>query len=155
MSDPLPSVLVVEDHARVTQLMVRFLREQGNVEVWGAVLTAEEALAKLAEASQGASGSETATRSADGQLPDLVLVDVSLPGMSGIELVGELSRLYPEVPCLMLSAHPNLTYVQKALDNGARGYVIKGYPEVILEGIRRVLAGEIYLSAEIGRMMDR
>lgn len=124
-----PAVLLVEDHAIMGRMLARFLREQGNIEVWARVETAEAALAKLAE------------RPADGPRPDVALVDVSLLGTSGLDLVVELARLYPALPCLMVSAHGNPGYVRQALANGARGYVTKGDPPVIVEAVQHVLAG--------------
>jgi DNA-binding NarL/FixJ family response regulator len=133
-----PSVLVVEDHPAMGELLGRFLVERGQAAIWAIVPSAEEALERLA-----------AVVSQDGAsqgLPDILLVDVSLPGMNGIALVGEVGRLYPGLPCLMVSAHRDVNYVRQALGNGARGYVAKGYPQAILKAINIVLRGEIYLS---------
>jgi DNA-binding NarL/FixJ family response regulator len=151
-----PAVLLVEDHAALGQMMSRFLREQGRMGVWAIARTAEEALARLAAAGNAASAGHSPAPSADGAaatLPDLVLVDVSLPGMSGIELIGELARLYPGLRCLVLSAHRDPSYVRQALDKGARGYVAKGAPDALLEAIDHVLQGGIYLSAEHHRAL--
>lgn len=142
MSARAPSVLVVEDHLAMGRVLARFLRERGNIVVWALVQTAEVALERLA------------APAANGEHPALVLIDVSLPGMSGIELVAELARLYPELPCLMLSAHSDPKYVRQALDNSARGYVAKGDPPVILQAVTRVLDGEVYLSEGMRRAMD-
>jgi DNA-binding NarL/FixJ family response regulator len=134
------SVLVVEDHAVVGRMLARFLRELGEMEVWAVVETGETALEKLAAASD--------------EHPDLVLVDVSLPGISGIDLVAELARLYSALPCLMLSAHRDLNYVRQALANGARGYVTKDNPPAIIDAIQCVLNGKIYLSDDMRRAME-
>ena len=142
ISEASPSLLLVEDHATLGRIIARFLRERGNVEIWALVETAEAALERLA------------APSANGNRPDLVLIDVSLPGMSGIELVAELARLYPRLPCLMLSAHGDPKYVRQALDNGARGYVAKGDPPVILQGVTRVLDGQVFLSEGMRRALD-
>lgn len=80
---------------------------------------------------------------------DLVLVDVSLPGRSGLSLVLVLHQKYPDLPCIMLSGHLSSQYVRRALDVGARGYLIKDHPDAILEGIQHVLDGKIYVSAEL------
>jgi len=110
------------------------------MEVWALVREAETALEQLAVVK----GDDH---------PHLGLVDVSLPGMSGLILVVELARLYPQLPCLMLSAHTDSMYVQQALDNGARGYVAKDDLSAIIDGVHKVLAGEIYLSESIRRTM--
>lgn len=80
---------------------------------------------------------------------DLVIVDVALPAMNGIDLVAALHERFPTLPCLMLSGHTELNYVRRALDVGARGYVMKGDPFALPEAVRTVLAGEIYLSEEV------
>lgn len=77
---------------------------------------------------------------------DLALVDVSMPGMSGIELVRHLRAQSPEVKCLMLSGHLGEGYVTDALKAGARGYVGKGDPAALLEAITEVLGGGRYIS---------
>ena len=142
MSAAAPSVLLVEDHATMGRMLARFLREWGKMEVWAVVETAEAALAKMAE------------RPASASQPDVALVDVSLPGMSGLDLVVELARLYPRLCCVMVSAHGNPGYVRKALANGARGYVTKGDPPVIVEAVRCVLTGELYLSADVEQALS-
>jgi DNA-binding NarL/FixJ family response regulator len=69
--------------------------------------------------------------------------------MSGIELVGKLRQTYPGLLCLMISGHMSGAYVRRSLEAGARGYAIKDSAAGILEAIRRVLNGEIYVSKEI------
>lgn len=141
MSNHVPSLLVVEDHPEMGKMLVRFLREQGQMEVWALVRKAEVALEKLAAVERD-------------DYPTLALVDVSLPDMSGIILLTELMRLYPQLPCLMLSAHRDRKYVQKALDSGALGYVAKDDLYSIIDAVHKVLAGEIYLSESISRAMN-
>ena len=111
--------------------------------VWRTVDTAEAALKQLEAAA------------AAGDRPDLVLIDVSLPGMSGIELLDELKQRYPELPCLVLSGHTDLVYVRKALANGARGYVAKEEPAAVLDGVRAVRAGERYLNPDLTLPQNR
>ncbi len=137
------SVLLVEDHPLMGQMLSRLLREWGNMEVWALAPSAEAALAALA-------GEEGREPGATAGMPDLVMVDVSLPGTSGIELTATLARLYPDLPCLIVSAHRDGDYVRRALDSGARGYVAKAEPRAIVEAVERVLAGEVYLS-EVAR----
>lgn len=139
MSHPCPSLLLVEDYPALGRVLERFLQERGGLDVGAVVPSAEAALAYLSNPAR------------EGPSPDLVVIDISLPGMSGIELVAELQRLYPELPCLMLSAHRRAGYVRQALDNGARGYVTKGDPPAIIEAVVQVLGGEIYLSDALRR----
>lgn len=142
-SKPMPSILVVEDHPFMAQMMSRLLREKGMMEIWAIVATAEAALDALEAAGPGKA---TSQKNGPSSLPDLALVDISLPGMSGVDLLTELGRIYPDLPCLIVSAHSHPSYAQQALDRGARGYVAKDEAMVIIEAIKLVLKGEIYLS---------
>lgn len=128
------SIYIVEDHTFMRQALVDFIEDVPDFHVHGAVETAEEALAEL-------NGEATTI--------DLVFIDTRLPGMDGIELVGELTRRWPTLRCLMLSGHGENSYVDRALKAGAQGYVLKGNPDEIPEAIRRVLDGESYLSAAL------
>lgn len=126
------SLLLVEDHAVFAEALVRVLHGKDGFQVVQVVDSAEKALQVLPNL-----------------VVDLALVDVSLPRMSGIELVGELRQTYPHIPCLMISGHMSRNYVRRSLEAGARGYAIKDSASGILEGIKRVLDGEIYISKEI------
>jgi DNA-binding NarL/FixJ family response regulator len=130
----MPVLLVVEDNAILADTLVQFLRDQGQLTVAAVVPTAEAAITQLRQVAV-----------------DLVLVDVSLPAMNGIELVAFLRKQYPELPCLMLSGHNESDYVRRALAAGAKGYVIKQDPMAILVAVQRVLVGETYLSEELRR----
>ena len=100
-------VLVVDDH-RVVRAGTRRILENEGVEVVGEAATAEDALALL---------EESAT--------DIVLADVRLPGMSGIDLAGAVRKRWPEVKVLILSSFANGGYARAALDAGAVGYLVK------------------------------
>lgn len=127
------SILIVEDHAGFAEALMRVLNTDKNLKVVAVAESAEKALEQIPNLKV-----------------DLVLVDVSLPHMNGIDLVGELQKIYPALPCIVLSGHLSSEYARRAMDAGARGYVIKDNPVGILEGIRRVLKGEIYMSEELG-----
>ncbi|MBP8001069.1 MAG: response regulator transcription factor [Chloroflexi bacterium] len=133
----MPAILMVEDHVPLAQILTRFLREKGNMEVRAVAQTGKEALAQLSQL-----------------VVDIVLVDVSLPVMSGIDLVAILHKEYPDLPCMMLSGHRRHSYVQRSLDVGARGYVTKDNTLNILEGVKAVLKGEIYLSPDVRELQD-
>jgi len=127
------SILLVEDHAGFADALLRVLNTDKNLNVVAVAESAEKALEQLPNLKV-----------------DLVLADVSLPQMNGINLVGELREKYPGLLCMVLSGHLSSEYAHRAMDAGARGYVIKDNPVGILEGIRRVLKGEIYMSEELG-----
>lgn len=124
--------LLVEDHPLMRETLSQFLREMAELDLIGAVATGAEAL-KICEDTE----------------PALALIDISLPEMSGLELVRELKSRYPNLSCLMLSAHQEIAYIRRALANGAQGYVLKGDPEELLRAVENVLHGETYLSEPI------
>jgi len=126
------SILIVEDHAGFAEVLLRVLNTDKNLNVVAVAESAEKALEQIPNLKV-----------------DLVLVDVSLPHMNGIDLVGELRKKYPTLPCIVLSGHLSSDYARRAMEAGARGYVVKDNPGGILEGIRRVLKGEHYISEEL------
>ena len=126
------SILLVEDHTGFADALLRVLNTDKNLNVVAVVESAEKALEQIADLQV-----------------DLVLSDFSLPQMNGINLVSELQKKYPSLPCIVLSGHLSTEYAGRALEAGARGYVIKDNPLGILEGVRRVLKGEIYMSEEL------
>lgn len=131
------SLFLVEDHEILSYTLARFLSSQETLTVVATVPTAEAALEQLPHL-----------------VVDLVLVDVSLPAMNGIELVAHLQEHFFHLPCLMLSGHREPAYVRRALAAGARGYVLKGNPDTLLDAVPRVLAGEIYLSKELRLLLS-
>jgi len=126
------SILLVEDHAILAQALLRVLQEKGQLDVIAVAKSAEEALERIPDLKV-----------------DLVLVDVSLPKRSGISLVFVLHQRYPDLICVMLSGHLSPHYARRSLEAGARGYLIKDHPDGILEGIQKILDGEIYVSKEL------
>jgi DNA-binding NarL/FixJ family response regulator len=133
---PCPTLLV-EDHPLMRETLSEFLSEMSSVELIGMVSSAEEALGFCAE-----------------RTPGLALIDVSLPGMNGIDLVGELKARYPDMRCLMLSGHREISYIERAMASGARGYVLKGNPTELLQGVAEVVAGGTYLSDTVRAKLD-
>jgi DNA-binding NarL/FixJ family response regulator len=125
-------LLLVEDHPIFAEVLLLALSQRDDLQVVKVVDTAEKALQLLPSLDL-----------------DLLLVDVSLPEMNGIDLVAQLSQLYPHMPCLLISGHKSSLYVKRGLDAGARGYVIKDSAKGIVEGIYQVLRGEIYISKEL------
>jgi DNA-binding NarL/FixJ family response regulator len=123
------SILVIEDHAVFGKALVRLLSARADFDVVGVLRSAEEAMEKLPELAV-----------------DLALIDVSLPRMNGIELVRMIQERFPELLCMMLSGHMTPFYVERSLEAGARGYVLKEDIPGVLEGIEQVLKGEIYVS---------
>ena len=131
------SILLVEDHEVFAKALLRVLGGNPNLNVVAVAQSAEAALEQLPELSV-----------------DLVLADVSLPHMNGIDLVKDLRQKYPRLPSAVLSGHLSPEYVQRALDAGANGYMVKDNPAGILEGIQRILNGEVYVSKEVKDSLD-
>lgn len=80
-------------------------------------------------------------------LPDLALVDISLPDKNGIELIKDLQTLHPQLPVLVVSMHDETLYAERVLRAGARGYIMKQEGgKKLMQAIRHVLHGQIYVS---------
>ena len=126
------SILLVEDHAGFAKAVLTMLSQNPNLSVVAVAESAEAALQYLR-----------------GSSVDLVLVDYSLPDMSGVNLLEALLAEHPTLRCAMLSGYLSLEHARRALELGARGYMIKDNPIGILNGIPRILKGEIYLSDEL------
>ncbi len=125
------SILMVEDHPLFMQSLTRLLRERGQYEVT-AVGSAEQALERLADLTV-----------------DLVLIDVMLPGRSGIALVTAVQGLRPALPCLVLSGYASFSYARESMEAGARGYVLKDDVPGILAGIQAALDGGTFVSEAV------
>jgi DNA-binding NarL/FixJ family response regulator len=123
-------VFLVDDHPLVRESLASLIAKQGDLAVCGEAATASAALAAIGAAR-----------------PDVAIVDLSLDGRSGLELIKDLKALHPQVAVLVLSMHDEELYAERALRAGARGYIMKreATRNVIL-AIRRVQQGEIYLS---------
>ena len=130
------SILLVEDHEVFAKALLRVLSSNSKLNVVTVLNSGEKALEALPNLEI-----------------DLVLADVSLPNMSGIQLVEQIVSKHPSVRCAVLSGHMTPEYVRRALDSGARGYMIKDNPAGILEGINAIMNGNIYVSAEISAEM--
>jgi DNA-binding NarL/FixJ family response regulator len=87
--------------------------------------------------------------------PDVVLMDISMPGLNGLEATARVVQEFPDVRVIMLSMHNNEVYYWRALKAGAVGYLLKKAATVELESaLRRVMRGEIYLSREISTQLS-
>lgn len=126
-------ILLVDDHPVLREGFARLINFEADLNVCGQVGSAEECLSVIQE-----------------EQPDLVIVDISLGGTSGLELTKQIRALYPEMPVLILSMHEESLYAERAVRAGARGYVVKkAATTVIIDAIRQVLQGEMYLSEKM------
>lgn len=126
-------VLLADDHELVRAGLERLLTEADDVEVIGAAADGFEVLEE-----------------AEKTLPDLVLLDVSMPGKGGMDTLKELRQRFPSVRVLVLSMYPEDQYAVRLLKEGAAGYMTKeSAPEELLNAIRRIHAGGRYVSAQM------
>ena len=127
--DARQKILIVDDHPLTRHGMAQWIALQKEWVVCGQAADADAALAALRAH------------------PDLVLVDLSLPGMQGLELIQQIRAREPGALVLVVSMHDELIYAQRALRAGARGYLMKSAGgEKLLHAMREVLAGRVYLS---------
>jgi len=132
-ADERVGVLIVDDHPLVRQGLAMLINKSPDLRVMGQASDTQGALALMAE-----------------QEPEVAVIDLSLAGGSGLDLLKEAARRHPSVLCLVLTMHDELFYAERALRAGARGYVMKGEEtDEVLEAIRQVRKGEIYVSEHL------
>jgi two-component system invasion response regulator UvrY len=123
-------VLLADDHDIVRAGLRRIVEDSGDIEV-------------VAEAADG----REAIRQIQQTLPDVAVIDISMPGLDGLEVLGQLRHYYPKMPILILTMHEEEQYVVRAIAAGAKGYLTKrSAPEQLVKAIRKVHAGGSYLS---------
>ena len=129
------SIFLVEDHAGFANALNNMLSQNQNLRIIAVAETAEQALEQIPKINA-----------------DLVLIDFSLPDMTGLNLLERLHQEYPDLRCAILSGHLLPQHARRALDVGGRGYLIKDNPLEIIEGIQSMLRGEYYVSSELRNM---
>ena len=137
---PKTKVLLVDDHPILRAGLRRLIDAETDMLVCG-------------EAEEGPKAFELV-----GTLnPDIAVIDISLKGSNGIELIKNLKARYPNLPTLILSMHDESLYAERALRAGSLGYIMKEEAiEKVLTAIRHVIAGEIFLSERMkGRMLNQ
>lgn len=131
------SVFLVDDHPLVRQGLIQMINQEPDMLVCGEAEEANKALKGVSVKS-----------------PDLVIVDISLRGSNGIELIKNIKALHPFLPILVLSMHNENVYAQRALRAGALAYVMKEEAaEKVVLAIRKIMAGEIFVSEKVGAQM--
>ena len=130
-------ILLVDNHPVVRLGLAQLINHEADLVVCGEATQALEALPLLVSLA-----------------PDLLIVDVSLNGPDGLDLVKTIRTTRPLLPVLILSMHDDLIYAERALRAGANGYIMKQVAtEKVLLAIRRILSGEIYVSERIANRM--
>ncbi|MDB6068011.1 MAG: Two component transcriptional regulator, LuxR family [Pedosphaera sp.] len=130
-------ILIVDDHPLFREGLQQMIDRNPDLIVCGEAAAAAEALDAIQE-----------------QKPDLVLVDISLGGSSGIDLIKTIKAKYDDLPILVVSMHDESLYAERALRAGAMGYVMKHEPaKTVKAAISKVLGGDIYLSERMSSSM--
>jgi DNA-binding NarL/FixJ family response regulator len=126
-------VLLAEDHALLRQSLKAYLEAQGACQVVGEAQDGREAMRLYGELQ-----------------PDIVLMDLSMPGVDGMIAVKAIKRDFPDARIIALTAHRTEDYLHAALDSGVDGYVVKAASaEDLITAIRAVCRGEAYVSPEV------
>jgi two-component system, NarL family, response regulator NreC len=132
-------ILLADDHTLVRQGIRRILQSQPDLRV-------------VAEAGSGSEAIELARE----HQPDLIVLDVGMKGLNGLEALTQLRRLQPAVSVLILSMHADERYVVRAVREGARGYVLKDCVEQeLIEAVAAVRRGARFFSPEVNRFVQR
>lgn len=131
------TVLVVDDHPLMRQGLSLLINQQQDMEVCA---EAEEALAAM--------------QAIVLHKPDIMILDISLNGPDGLDLLKNIRSTYPDLPVLILSMHDEALYAERALRARANGYIMKQEAtDKVLVALRRILNGEVYLSDQMSNKM--
>ena len=136
-SAPKCKVFLVDDHPIVRQGLALFIEREPDLMVCGEAEDATSALQAIRDAA-----------------PDFVILDISLNGPDGLELLKTLRVRYPSLPALVLSMHDESVYAERALRAGANGYIMKQEAaDKVITAIRHILGGDVYLSDNLTKRM--
>ncbi len=131
------SILIADDHAILRRGLKEILRGEFESATFDEAGTAQQVLAQVQSC-----------------VWDLVILDISMPGRSGLDLLRDLQQLRPELPVLVLSMHPEDQYATRVLKAGAAGYMNKETaPKELVKAVRKVLAGGRYVSAALAEKL--
>lgn len=130
-------ILIADDHAIVRRGLREILADELGRVTFGEACTGAEVLARVWK-----------------EKWDVVLLDITMPGRSGLEVLPELKAARPRLAVLMLSAFPQAEFAVRALKAGASGYLVKeSAPEELVAAVRKILAGGRYITAELGEQL--
>ncbi|MGH8868233.1 MAG: response regulator [Actinomycetes bacterium] len=138
-------VLLVDDHAIVRRGLSAYVETVPSLEVIGEAADGEEAVRLLAQ-----------RQTVGDPLPDVVLMDLQMPRMDGVEATEAIARAHPEVKVVVLTSFGEVERVHAALSAGAAGYLLKDAdPEEVALAIRAAVAGELHLDSAVARQLTR
>jgi DNA-binding NarL/FixJ family response regulator len=142
--DPSPkspiSCIVADDHALLRKALVELLRHEPDIQVIGEAADGEEVLAQVGR-----------------RHPDAVVLDAMMPGLGGVDVCIELAAIAPEVAVVLYTGSGELDLLERALDAGAKGFVLKsGHPSDVARALRVAHAGQVYVDASMaGALLNR
>jgi len=133
-------LLLIDDHPIMRYGLAQLVADEEELEVCGQAGTAKEGLAAV-----------------EALKPDLVVIDLTLPDKSGLELLKDIQAMFPQLHCLVLSMHDEAMYAERTLRAGARGYLMKEVAaEQFIHAVQKVLSGGIYVSETMAsRMLEQ
>ena len=132
-------IMLADDQELIRESLKVVLSMQDDMEILAAFADGDELLAALA-----------ASEANGAALPDLLLLDIRMPGLDGVEVTRRVKALYPEVRVLLLTTFDDDTYVYRALQYGASGYLLKGASvDELTNSIRRVVKGDTIVNPEL------
>ena len=130
-------ILLADDHAIFRAGLRRLVEEAGDMVVVAEAADGHEAIQQVHDAR-----------------PDVAVIDISMPGLDGLEVISQLSSLHPKLPILVLTMHEEEQYVVRSIAAGAKGYITKrSVPEQLVKAIRKVYAGGRYLTEEAAELL--
>lgn len=130
-------IYIVDDHPLMRKGMAMTLQAEMEFDVCGQAETAEKALDEIPDLK-----------------PEVAVIDISLPGMNGIELIKHLLPHLPNLKVLVVSRHDEELYAERAIRAGAKGYLMKlEAGDILVSAVKQILNGGLYLSNEIGSQM--
>jgi len=131
------NVMLVDDHEVVLEGLIRILEKQGGIKIVSVARSAEEALEKMERFK-----------------PDVIIVDIQLPGMNGIELIRRVKRDHPDVEAITLTVFDDEQFARQAIRAGAIGYVIKdAAKEELVKAVQAAAKGETLISTSVARKL--
>ena len=131
------NILIADDHELIREGLKKILKKEADMEVLGEARNAQEVFDQVRNRKLG-----------------IVLLDISMPGLSGLDVLTELRQKYPNLPVLILSMHPEDRFAVRALKAGAAGYVTKDSAVgELVKAIRKVVTGSKYVSVRLAEKL--
>lgn len=130
-------IAITDDHEMVLKGITSMLVNTSEIEIVGTYVNAQETLVNLAT-----------------NLPDVLLLDINLPDINGIDLSKQLLKKYPELKIIALTNFEDISFVKRMLKNGVQGYLLKNTDKLeLVEALKTVLSGEIFLQKDIHKKL--